>query len=168
MVFQLFVISKHFSTGLSTACGAVRMVANDMSDLRPYISEFPPALLEWTREADTLRGGWRTRPILLLLWGGRSGGVSLLPMLLHLFLFFESGCTRRMPASNLLQLALLPVLLTTLEVYKLHPAFWHGALEHLSMRREVMQVHLIATREHGRTSGVLTRDFLPCYKTDIC
>lgn len=162
MVFQLFVISKYFSTSLGAACRAVRMATDNMSDLRLYISEFPPALLEWAREADMPRGGRRTRPTLPLLWGGRSGGVSFLPMLLHLFLFFKSSCTRRMSASNPLQLALLPVILTTLEVYKLHPAFWHGALEHLSMRREVMQVHLIATREQGRASGVLTRDFPPC------
>jgi len=168
MVFQLFVISKYFSTSLGAACGAVRMVTNDMSDLRLYISEFPPALLEWAREAHTLRWGRRMQPILLLLWGGSSGGVSLLPMLLHLSLLFESSCTRRMSASNLLQLALLPMVLATLEVYKLHPTFRHGALEHLSVRREVMQVHLVSTREQGRASGILTRDFPPCYKTDIC
>ncbi|KAG0635938.1 hypothetical protein HOY80DRAFT_1055768 [Tuber brumale] len=138
-----------------------------MSHLRQYIPEFLRALYEKAREAKTLRGRRRTRPTLLLLRGGGSSCMSLLPMLLHLLLLLESSGARWMSAGNLLQLSLHPVITTTLEVYKLHLEFRHGTLENLSVRRELVQVHLITAREQCPASGIFTRDFPPPYGADV-
>ncbi|RPA91963.1 hypothetical protein L873DRAFT_1818444 [Choiromyces venosus 120613-1] len=73
-----------------------------------------------------------------------------------------------MSAGYLLQLALPAVDLTTIGVYKLHPAFWHGALEYLPVRREVVQLHLITAHEQRCASSVLAWDLPLCYRADIC